>query len=148
MVTPSSVTTVLSIAFTLSQMASGVLTNEEARVVRASIYEGNVQTTIEMEGTWSGHRVLVVARELREIHKKKRMGTLSLLRDIVKGGRPVDALAAAAFAFALKDNQILALLCVDSDPNTFDRNEDDSDSTLRSRIVSEFDEWVVKARKE
>jgi hypothetical protein len=84
------------------------LSREEAALVRKAVYTSGLATALPIQGRWAGNQILVVPNELTELHKKKRVPTLHLLLEIVKGGRPVDAVAATAYVVALEENPLAA----------------------------------------
>ena len=53
-------------------------------------------------------------------YKRKRVGTLRLLLDIVKGGRPADALKAATYAIALEEGPVVAMPIADTPEEILD----------------------------
>jgi hypothetical protein len=88
-----------------------------------------------------------VPKTVIKFHNKKRVATLRLLLDIVRGGRPEDALKAAGFAIALEENPIVALPCADCPPNLFDESEGDNERTLRMRLVEWLDNRILSIEK-
>src|SRR5262249_37401242 len=101
------------------QQRQGVemLTPQESAVVRSSVYGKRLSTATDK----MGRRRVVIPTKLLELHKKKRLGVIRLLFDIVKGGRPVDALTSAGFSIALEENPVSALVGVDAPPELVDR---------------------------
>jgi hypothetical protein len=88
-----------------------------------------------------------IPKTVIEFHNKKRIATLRLLLDIVRGGRPEDALTAAGFAIALEENPIAALPCAYCPPNLFDESEGDNEDTLRMRLVEWLDNRISSIEK-
>ena len=116
-----------------------MLTRIEASCIRKIVYTKGLVTSHQVSKSGVAYRILVVPRELHDIHKLKRIDTLKLLRDIAFGGRPEDALSAAAFATALEDNPISAALVVDVSTDKFDDVSEGVNRTPRDRIVARID---------
>lgn len=114
--------------------------------LRNAVYYKGLSTVILSSGRQRGHRIAIVPQDIVDLHSKKRLATLALLLDIVKGGAPPDALAAAGFAIALEDSPIAALSCVDCTSTAFDELVGNENLTFRRRLVRWLSEVVEKLK--
>ena len=89
------------------------LTQEEAARLRAVIYDRSIIIGISMDANAKRPKNKIeLPDEVVKLHKQKRIATIRLLLDIVKGARPKDARGAAITALALSSKTDLLLLLV------------------------------------
>jgi hypothetical protein len=111
------------------------LSHKEAATLRTIVYTKGRRTSHEISRTGGLQRVLVIPREFEELYKAKRMSALQLLLDIVKGGRPEDALSAATFAIAMEEDPIMAAFHLSQSTEDFDDDPEGGGDTPRTRLV-------------
>jgi hypothetical protein len=127
---------VLTITFALSarinsqEIAKGtmMLDVKEAAVIREIVYTKGLATSHEVDNAGGAYRVT------------KRVAVLILLLDVIKGARPQDALAAAAYAIALEESPIRAAFYVDSSNEDFDKTAKGYSKTQRNHLA----DWLEK----
>jgi hypothetical protein len=124
----------------------GVLDVKEDAIIRKLVYTKGLITSYKIIGN-NGCTVLDVPQELEKIYRLKRVDSLRLLLDIVKGGRPEDALSAAAFAVALEENPQSAAFYARSPKDTFDEVQGSSEKTERIRLVNWLEKRVAELKK-
>jgi hypothetical protein len=127
------------------RQGADTLTHEEAGFIRTVIYDEHISTRYTT-GT-SAHREVVLRPEVVELHKKKRVGTIKLLLDIVKGGKPKDALAAGVTAYALEEGPVYAICLLDGTSESFDKADSDDEPTKRERIVKKLEKILASVEK-
>jgi hypothetical protein len=118
------------------------LTQEEGSLLRGFVYEG-LYTEYGPSARFP-RRQVVLHTNIIELHKTKRIATLLLLKDIVKGARPIDARSAAAVAIALEDGPVTGAFLADAPLDLFDRVNSDR-PTLRQRLVDRIEKSIVNA---
>src|SRR5580765_7107274 len=91
------------------------LSNDEEAVLRGLIY-GKGLSIGHKEVNGFPQRVIPRPNKLLELYEKKRLAVLQVLLDIVKGGRPEDALTAAGYAIALEESPSTAVFCAETKP--------------------------------
>jgi hypothetical protein len=90
------------------QVSPPGLSKEEEVTLRGAIYtRSEFEVDVPTDGPQNPQPVLTVPRRVKDIHRDNRTGTLRLLLDVVKGGRPRDALTAYACAQALEGRATL-----------------------------------------
>jgi hypothetical protein len=119
------------------------LTAKEESLLRNVVYTKGVSTAIPSTGPWIGKRLVVVAPEISAAHDNNRIATLLLLLDIIRGGNPHDAIAAAAIATALEDNPFVAVLIADCRVKDVDFVAEVSDQTLRKNWVASLQAKII-----
>ena len=125
---------------------SSSLSREEMKTLRAAIYEDGLCTCFNTDGIFP-HREIALRIDVMAIHKNKRIETLKLLLEIVKGGRPEDARAAGATALALEDPPGPILLA-DLDSTWIDKETNNKDfPTLRDQLIEQVGEAIRMAEK-
>src|SRR4051812_29430200 len=70
-----------------------MMTRHEAALLRSIIQKDGLQVHTKL-ATPLPYREIVLKADLVELHKKKRVATIKLLLDIVKGAQPEDSLTA------------------------------------------------------
>jgi hypothetical protein len=125
-------------------IAAEELTAREAAAVRKTVY-GHFLNGVARKGPWAGTRIVLVPERLTEIHKTKPVATLKLLRDIVTGARPTDAIAAAAYAVALQDNPFNAMAFAYWKPDSVDN--DTNPTPRRNKLIQEMNKLLSQTRE-
>jgi len=124
-----------------------VLDRHDEFVLRNNVYKG-LGTGIETEGRWATHRVIVLTNDVVELHKKKRVATLKLLLEIVKGGRPDDALLATGYAVALEEDPIRAVPLADYPVDSVDVDEGKTGEPGRQGLIDAVAKLLASAEKQ
>jgi hypothetical protein len=124
-----------------------MLTKEEASYLRNVIYNEGYCTTIRHD-LQSARREVALLIKVHELHKKKRLGTIRLLLEIVKCGKPKDSTAAAVTAMALEDDPAYAALFGDGDLDAFDKRIAPDAPTDREVFVAWLENALAKAEKQ
>jgi hypothetical protein len=122
---------------------SAILTKQEAAALRAIIYDEELCTGSRLTEIGLPERVVILRKEVIELHQKKRVATLRLLLDIVRGGRAKDALAAAVTAVALEEGPDYAVFFLHVPLDAFDNARGANERTLRDRIVANVEEMLA-----
>jgi hypothetical protein len=135
----------------------GKLNREEEIFLRNHIYrDGSVVCSLgkceedssgQMKIHLSGLKVLHVPERVVSIHKAKRVAVLRLLRDIVRGGSPRDALRAIAVAVALEQGAGMAEPYVYFPIDTMDDTPDGDTQSRRERFVEQIQAYLSTAQK-
>jgi hypothetical protein len=124
-----------------------MLTSDEEALLRGIVYDRGLTTTTPTKGVNAGRRIILLPDEMVELHKKKRIATLTLLIDIVIGARPQDALAAGGFAMALEGHPGYALyLCYHCPPDLVDEPPRNMEQTKRQRLIETVKEKLAQAK--
>jgi hypothetical protein len=126
---------------------SEMLSTKEASTLRKIVYTKGLITSHEVSNKGIAYTVLDVPSEFETIYKAKRLPSLRLLLDIVKGGRPQDALSAAAFATAMEENPMRAAACATKSKEDFDEDSVGLGSTPRSRLVLWLEKLINEKRE-
>jgi hypothetical protein len=127
---------------------SVTLSVAEANAVRSAVYEKGIRTSISSSGPASTQRVLSVPSEVRECHTLNRVGTLRILADIVKGGRPRDALVAMCYVIALEESPAVAALYAAISQELIDQEGRAASKSLRPEFVVKCKTLIESAEKE
>src|SRR5262249_35768056 len=90
-------------------------------------------------------RQVALSKEVIELHKKKRIGTIKLLLEIVKEGTPRDARAAGVTALALEEDPAYALLWSYGSLESFDKAGANDLPTDRELLVDQVETALGKA---
>ena len=122
-----------------------ILTSGENSLLRKAVYLDGIGTSIEIAGPWASKSVVVVPKRVVELHRKKRVATLKLLLEIVRGGRPEDSLAATAFAVTLEINPVAAVPLVYYPAELLDELVRETKGTGRDRLIDSVQELLAKA---
>jgi hypothetical protein len=117
-----------------------MLTKDEAFFLRAVIYNDGFGVTTRPQ------RQVVLKREVVELHKNRPVGTIRLLLEIVKGGRPTDARAAGVTGLALEEGPAYAVFWADGDLDSFDKAGADG-RTDREKLVEQLEKSLANAEK-
>ena len=72
--------------------------------LRKIVYTEGLVTSHQVSTAGVAYTELVVPSEFEQLYKAKRLSALRLLLDVVKEGRPQEALSAAAFATAMEED--------------------------------------------
>ena len=119
------------------------LTSLETAIIRTCVYEGTVVSTVESKGNDLGHEVLLIPDELKSIYSKKKHATLSLLKEIIKGARPIDSQLAGAFALGLAENPMIGYqVCGSTDG--FDNVIRSQQATPRSLLAEQIETLLTE----
>lgn len=94
-------------------------------------------------GICGADRMVVVPKRISEIYTDKPIGTLQLLLDIAKKGKPDNVKNAAGYAVALA-NPVMASLYLYLEPKTLDEKVEDGEMTTRQRIIVHIKELLEK----
>ena len=125
-----------------------LLTASEELQIRTWVYNGTIQTSRPIEGPWFNITILVYPNELAAVYTRKPGSTLMLLRMIVAGGAPKDAILAAGFANAIADSPMSAAILVSiSSEKDFDQETDVNHETQRSYFLKHIDGYLKKQRQ-
>jgi hypothetical protein len=119
------------------------LSVKERAQIRKWVYDGGA-TALPRGGRWALQEVLVVPAELTKLHAEKRAGTLHLLLDIVKGGRPHDAMVAASFAHALEEDIAVGAFFMKYPFGEVDVEIQGSGCTYRDRLVEGLSPYIER----
>lgn len=119
---------------------------KQEEYVRRAVYTGRVSTSMSPRTPKDFGRVLIVPPSVESAFKENRQGTLRLLLDIVRGGRPQDAILAMAFAFSLAKDVRIGPLFTDISPNDLDEVLDDT--TQRDRFIKALEDLLKKEKCE
>ncbi|MBI3409132.1 MAG: hypothetical protein HY040_12365 [Planctomycetes bacterium] len=114
------------------------LTHQESKTIRDIVFAGlRVGTTVPKNGAIVGYRIVVVPAEIKKLHNEKRIATLSLLLDIIRGGRQGDCLSAAGYAMALEGDPMTALWCciMHTGPGAVDETSDLKPQPFREKTA-------------
>ena len=121
------------------------LNKDHEKKLRNSIIGSAIGTAVPKSGPFKGFTVLLVPKETRTIYRKDRIKTLQILLDIIKNGKPDNALLAAGCAVALEHDIALGAGLVQYPPKWFDKN--DNGDTARNRYIELTTKLIEKARK-
>jgi hypothetical protein len=124
------------------------LTRGEEALLRNLVYKKGLGISTPVNGPNAGHRMVPVLIPVAELHKKKRVATLRLLLEIVRGGRPEDALTAAGWAVALEEGGFAAVAFFDWPAHLFDDGDDGGKRSGRELAVKWVSELLAKAEKQ
>ncbi len=132
----------------VNQTKEGIdrMTKEEESLLRAIIYGEGFSTHYRKQ--YPGGREVAMNRKVLELHKNKRIGTLKLLLDIVKGGRPTDAISAGVTAVALERSPVMAAAMGDISPESLDKANSETVTTVRDRMAKMVEEVLSDAEKQ
>jgi len=121
---------------------------QKARI-RNIVYESELATRIVHDSPNAiPHRALVIPQELINLHNnQERSDVITLLSEIVKGGRPRDAIAAGAYVIALEEKLISAVTFADWSEDSFDSPRGDGLPTRRERLSTWVDEILRKVKE-
>lgn len=125
------------------------LTAGEIRLLRGLVKQGAIGTSIDMEGRWATHRVAVLDKYIREVHREKRIATLRLLLDIIRCGTPKEALTAASCADVLEGGEegvLMALEWHDHSPARVDARGNDDEMTTRQILFQHVEDMIAIAQ--
>lgn len=123
-----------------------MLTRKEAAIIRRNVYTRGRSTATPNTGPWAFKRILIVPEAVTQVYKMKRIATLRLLLDIVKGGAPKDSVLAAAYAIALEDNPCTASLYAYYDLELVD-DAPDKDGSGRDEFIEIVSKLLSEAEK-
>jgi hypothetical protein len=146
LVTVSFCTAVIGLLFEDKPPHTPTLSIKEKASIRKYVYEGGA-TAMPRDGQWAMQEILVVPRELASLHRQKRLSTLHLLLDIIRGGRAHDALVAAGFAHALEENIAIGALVARYPHDKVDDEIADFGYTCRDQLVEHAEELLKKANR-
>ena len=124
------------------------LTTVEDAMIREMVYTmglGIGPVPSDPSGTQRG---LVVPIPVFELHKSKRLATLNLLLDIVKGGRPDDALTAAGYAVALEEHPIAGILYMFYSADAVDKVQPKDERSGRDKLIERLTKLLRRIEKE
>jgi len=121
------------------------LTPEEDAECREDVYQGVGIGQVRVGG--NPKRAVILTKSLENAYKKKPLATLQLLLDIVKGGRPADAVSAAAFAVALADNPFGATTIASPLPKSDDEVELTEVGRPRKELIARVKRLISKVKK-
>lgn len=123
------------------------ITKMDLALIRKEIYEaGFVIQTIQ--NSFPPKRELVVSKDVLEIHRKYRIPTLKLLRDIVKGGRPQDARKAVATALSLELGANVGVELSTIPLESIDKVESNELTTCREDWIMQMETILARAEKQ
>jgi hypothetical protein len=128
-----------------SDARSPSLTKTEESELRDAVYSLGPKLALPRKGEWAMIEVLIVPNEVSKVYQAKRGAVRRLLRDIVKGGRPRDALLAAGYFFAVEEDIGRGAFYVQFPEERLDspRGRDRTDSR-RDEILRDMDKIIEK----
>jgi hypothetical protein len=91
--------------------------------------------------------MVAIPAPLKEVYKKKPIPTLKLLLDIVRGGRPEDALTAMAYAVSLEEDPAIATVFVDYPKALLDAEPQRNEPSGRERMIKDLEQRVAREEK-
>jgi hypothetical protein len=126
---------------------TSILTKQEIALLRAIIYDEGLCTHIRKDTPWP-QREVSLRKDLVELHQRKRIATIKLLLEIVKGGRPIDSRAAAGMALALEEGPDYAVIIADMSLDSFDKVKSNDSPTCREKFVEQVEKSIGNAEKQ
>jgi hypothetical protein len=126
------------------------LTAAQQTQLRKAVYEDGYLYSVSFPPPLLGKRCLIVPEAVAEAHKTNRAETIGILYDIVKGGRPADAVKALSFMVALEKGPVEAALESDYPVEYVDREGADAGKSGRFVFLGtakEIHDSVTKATK-
>jgi hypothetical protein len=116
--------------------------------IRRAITEGAIfATTTPAPGALLGHRVLVPRPALTDCYTVNPVGTLRVLDEIVRTGKPQAAIFAAAYMRALEGNPVFAAMDAHLPADKVDLTGEDAPNSLRITLVAEAKKMLEAAEK-
>ena len=94
----------------------------------------------------AGRRVLVIPEPIREAHKRNRVAIVEILSEIVRVGRPEDAVRAMSFIIGMEESVAEAAIQTDAPDDVLDDFQGNLDSSLRDRLVETARSLLEKAK--
>jgi hypothetical protein len=123
------------------------LSAEEERTLRAAVYDRDIAVGVPRDGRWAFLEILHIPDSVCAVYREKPVPTLTLLRDIVRGGNPKDAMLAAGYALALVKGPSAGVVCVRGPRKLFDRVDKAWKITPRQHWVRWIDKLISQQGK-
>jgi hypothetical protein len=124
------------------------LDHSDKQSIRKSVYEGHKTVAHPTSGEFAGLEVLVVPQNVKTLYTKNPHQTLLLLRGIVEGGRPKDALLAGGYAIALGDSIVAgAIMSAVAPEGEFDALNERTKETPREFLLRRVSKVIDNVKK-
>lgn len=122
------------------------LTAKEEAALRNAVYAHDLQSAFPHEGRWAFYTILILPNAIESLKGPKQVAALSVLLQIVKGGRAEDALTAGGYAYALAGNPVTGFATCMSPKEGFDDSNNAGRETPREELIQEVHR-ILKEKK-
>ena len=129
-----------------AQQEPNVMTRKEIALVRTYVYDVGLCTHIRID-PHHPYREVSLTKDIIELHQNKRIATIKFLLDIVEGGRPKDARAAAGIALALEVDPVEGAFVADFPLDSLDKVRPHDVPTYRGILIKKVKEVLANADK-
>jgi hypothetical protein len=118
------------------------LSQAEERALRNAVYEGAPVTAFPSSGKWALYEILVAPNSVMSLQGAKSKAGLTILLDIVKGGRTSDAVMATGYALCLAGNPVEGCFVMTFDKTNIDLPIKGQGITRRQQLVQRVQELI------